>query len=413
MNPQKILNRGFCMVTAANFMLFLSFYAIMPVLPYFLEQVFNATDSVIGIVISTYSVACILIRPFSGWMLDTMRRRPIYLAAYAVFMVAMGCYPLFTLLGIVVLIRFVHGLAFGVASASGTTLVTYLVPRPRLGEGLGLYGLSSTIAMSVGPMIGLAAHQLLSNDYFFFATAVMVLIGLGFASLVPLLSNDYFFFATAVMVLIGLGFASLVPVPEEKEKKRRSISLKSLFLVPATVPAIALVFASVPYGITTSYISLLADEYHLPIDGGLFYTLMAVGLALSRVFGGKMVDRYSIPVVILISFISVTMGYILLTATSSTVGFLSSAIIIGLSFGLVHPAFNTLFVNIGGDDRRGVATSSYLTAFDLGIGLGILFGGIFAQLFSGFHSSFVAGAISLCISITIFASWYHLSWRKR
>ena len=375
------------MVTAANFMLFLSFYAIMPVLPYFLEQVFNATDSVIGIVISTYSVACILIRPFSGWMLDTMRRRPIYLAAYAVFMVAMGCYPLFTLLGIVVLIRFVHGLAFGVASASGTTLVTYLVPRPRLGEGLGLYGLSSTIAMSVGPMIGLAAHQLLSNDYFFFATAVMV--------------------------LIGLGFASLVPVPEEKEKKRRSISLKSLFLVPATVPAIALVFASVPYGITTSYISLLADEYHLPIDGGLFYTLMAVGLALSRVFGGKMVDRYSIPVVILISFISVTMGYILLTATSSTIGFLSSAIIIGLSFGLVHPAFNTLFVNIGGDDRRGVATSSYLTAFDLGIGLGILFGGIFAQLFSGFHSSFVAGAISLCISITIFASWYHLSWRKR
>lgn len=156
---------------------------------------------------------------------------------------------------------------------------------------------------------------------------------------------------------------------------------------------------------TTTYIALLADEYGLTAGAGAFYTTMAVGLGLSRVFGGKLVDRYSIPRVILISFVMVTIGYVLLTTLSGIVGFLCSALIIGLSFGVAHPAFNTLFVKIGGAALRGTATSTYLTAWDLGIGLGIVCAGVIAQSFSGYHSAFVGGCISLLIAIAIFIYW--------
>lgn len=217
---EHIFNRGFCAIAGANFLLFLSFYALMPVLPYFLEEVYKASGSAIGFVLASYSVACILVRPVAGWMMDNFRRRPIYLITYAVFMLIFPCYPLFTLLGIVILLRFLHGLAFGAATTAGTTIVTYLIPKNRLGEGLGLYGLANTISMAIGPMLGLALYKVL--DY------------------------DALFLTTALIVLAGLILACMVPVSQEPPKAKRSLSLRTLFLVSALVPAVALMFASVP-----------------------------------------------------------------------------------------------------------------------------------------------------------------------
>lgn len=375
----RILTRGFCFIAAANFLLFLSFYALMPVLPYFLEEVFNASNTVIGMVLASYSVACILIRPVSGWMMDNLRRRPVYLLAFMTFMLMFPCYPLVTVLGMVLLVRFVHGLAFGTATVAGTTIVTFLVPKSRLGEGLGLYGLANTVSMAVGPMFGLALHRWL--DY------------------------GQLFIVTSLIVLAGLLMAAMVPVPTEKPERKRRLSFGTLFLVPALVPSLALLFASVPYGMTTTYISLLADEYGLTAGAGLFYTTMAVGLGVSRGVGGKLVDSCSIPRIILSSFLLVLLGYLVLTFVCNLVGFLSSAFIIGMSFGVVHPAFNTLFVKIGGESMRGTATSTYLTSWDTGIGLGILFAGIVAEHLGGYHSAFLCGILSVMSGIVIFGVW--------
>lgn len=378
----RLFNRGFCLIAGANFLLFLAFYCMMPVLPYFLRDLCHAANSAIGLVIACYSVSCILIRPVAGWMLDAFRRRPIYLIAYTAFMLIFTGYAFTATITAIIAVRLLHGISFGVATVGGTTIVTYLIPQPRLGEGLGLYGLANTVSMAVGPMLGLWLQ-----------------LQVGYTTL---------FLILAAITLLGLLLALSVPVPHTEAKRKRKLTLRTLILVPALVPSAALLLASIPYGLTTSYISLLADEYALSVGAGLFYGCMALGLGISRVFGGRLVDKWNISYIIMLSFSLIAVGYVLLTASRTSEAFLISAFMIGLSFGVVHPAFNTLFVRMGGPQMRGAATSTYLTAWDLGIGLGIVAGGIGADNFGSYHTAFVAGVGAVFLSLVVYYFWMRL-----
>lgn len=58
------------------------------------------------------------------------------------------------------------------------------------------------------------------------------------------------------------------------------------------------------------------------------------------------------------------------------------ALLLGVGFGTMFPAFNTLFVNLAPNNQRGTATSTYLTSWDVGIGIGLTAGGYIAQITS-------------------------------
>ena len=54
--------------------------------------------------------------------------------------------------------------------------------------------------------------------------------------------------------------------------------------------------------------------------------------------------------------------------------FFGIALLMGVGFGIMFPAFNTLFVNLAPNNQRVTATSTYLTSWDVGIGIGMLTG---------------------------------------
>ena len=106
-----------------NFLLFFAFYLLLPVLPFYLKEQFMAGKSMIGFILSCYTLACLCIRPFSGYMLDTFSRKPLYLLAYFVFTVIFGGYMLAGTLVLFIALRIVHGFAFGMVSVAGNTIV--------------------------------------------------------------------------------------------------------------------------------------------------------------------------------------------------------------------------------------------------------------------------------------------------
>ena len=157
----------------------------------------------IGFILSCYTLACLCIRPFSGYMLDTFSRKPLYLLAYFVFTVIFGGYMLAGALVLFIALRIVHGFAFGMVSVAGNTIVIDILPSSRRGEGLGYYGLANNIAMSFGPMTGLFMHGHCSYAVIF----------------------------TCSLVSGSLGFimASLVKTPFKQPVKREPISLDRFF----------------------------------------------------------------------------------------------------------------------------------------------------------------------------------------
>ena len=98
MGKDRLLTSSYCFILAANFLLYFGFWLLIPVFPFYLSEIFHASNSTIGIVLSCYTISSLCIRPFSGYLLDAFARKPLYLLAYFVFMLVFAGYMLAGLL---------------------------------------------------------------------------------------------------------------------------------------------------------------------------------------------------------------------------------------------------------------------------------------------------------------------------
>lgn len=385
MNNDKIVTPSFCYILAANFLLFFAFYLILPILPFYLKEEFMIGKSMIGFILSCYTLAALCIRPFAGYLLDTFARRPLYLVAYFIFTAIFGGYMVATALTLFIALRVVHGFAFGMVTVAGNTILIDILPSSRRGEGIGYYGLANNIAMSFGPMIGLFMQGNFTYDVIFSCS---------------LLSGS-----------LGFIMAYMVKTPYKQPVKREPISLDRFFLVKGTWAGISLLLLSIPYGMTTTYVAMYAAEIGISVNSGLYFTFMAVGLAVSRLFSGRQVDKGRITLVISFGMYLAAATFFLLAALKelmhwnpvfSSYLYIGIALSQGVAFGTMFPAFNTLFVNLAPNNQRGTATSTYLTSWDVGIGIGLMAGGSIAQELGGFNYAYLSGACLTVLSTFFF-----------
>ena len=383
----RLVTPSYCFILAANFLLYLGFWLLMPVLPFYLSEVFQANKATIGGVLSCYTIAALCIRPFPGYLLDTFARKPLYLLAYFIFTAMFAGYLVAGTLTLFIVFRIIHGVSFGMVTVGGNTIVIDVMPSSRRGEGLGYYGLANNIAMSIGPMTGLFLHD-------------------------AGVSYPVIFCCSLGSCLVGMLCASAVKTPYKPPVKRDPISLDRFILLKGLPAGISLLLLSIPYGMTTNYVAMYAKQIDIQASTGFFFTFMAVGMAVSRLFSGKLVDRGKITQVIAAGLYVVIVSFFLLAAcvyvirwNSDTCTFLFFliALMLGIGFGIMFPAYNTLFVNLAPNSQRGTATSTYLTSWDVGIGIGMLAGGYIAEI-STFDKAYLFGA---CLTI-VSTFYFHL-----
>lgn len=390
----RLVTPSYCFILAANFLLYFGFWLLIPILPFYLSEVFSAGNSTIGIILSCYTVAALCIRPFSGYFLDSFARKPLYLMAYFIFMTMFAGYIIAGSLTLFILFRIIQGVSFGMVTVGGNTVVIDIMPSSRRGEGLGYYGLSNNIAMAVGPMSGLFLHD----------------AGMSFTTI---------FCCSLGSCIAGFVCASLVKTPYKPPVKREPISLDRFILLKGIPAGISLLLLSIPYGMTTNYVAMYAKQIGINATTGFFFTFMAIGMAISRIFSGKIVDRGKITQVISAGLYLVVFSFFLLSACVyliswndmlCTVVFFAVALLLGVGFGIMFPAYNTLFVNLAPNSQRGTATSTYLTSWDVGIGIGMLAGGYIAEV-STFDKAYLFGACLTIVSMLYFngkvAPHYH------
>ena len=382
---ERLFTRSYRCILAANFLLFFGFWLLIPVLPFYLSEIFQADKTAIGIVLSCYTVAALCIRPFSGYLLDTFARKPLYLLTYTLFTLMFGGYMLAGTLSLFILFRMLHGFSFGMVTVSGNTIVIDIMPSSRRGEGLGYYGLTNNIAMSVGPMIGLFLHD---------AGASYALI----------------FGCSLTSCLLGLLSASAVKTSYKPPQAHEPISLDRFILLHGLPAGFSLLLLSIPYGMTTNYVAMYAKQIGISASSGFFFTCMAIGMAISRLFSGRLVDRGKVTEMIQAGLYLVVFSFFLLSSchlvqtwnpTVCLMLFFTVASLLGIGFGVMFPAYNTLFVNLAPNSQRGTATSTYLTSWDVGIGIGMVIGGYLAEI-ATFRIAYLAGALLTVVSLFYF-----------
>ncbi|MGE5425129.1 MAG: MFS transporter [Syntrophothermus sp.] len=358
----SIWSRNFILLTLSNFLMCSAYYSLISTLPLFVSGVLKANHSIVGLVLASYAVAAIVVRPFCGFGLDYFGRKTIFILSLLVYGLIFNVYILVASVWFMVMVRFLHGITWGLTSTSNSTIAGDIIPAEKRGEGFGYFGVTTTAGMALGPLIGSAI--LTMGGY-----TAMFLAGFGLS-------------------LISMIMAAMIRYPVY-QKKPMEFKWAKLFEKKTVIPSLNLLITSLSYGGLLSFIALYGKEIGIKNPSG-FFLIYALGIITSRFSAGKAVDRNGPRRIIIFCLTLLIIGFPLLALVKNPFGYYFSAIILGFGNGVVWPTFQAMVNNIVEPDRRGAANSTAFIAMDLGMGLGMMLAGVISQYYS------ISAAFMLC-----------------
>ncbi|MEI6694811.1 MAG: MFS transporter [Bacteroidota bacterium] len=372
---ERIWNKDFILLIISNFLMYITYYAVISALPIYLVSELHATKSQVGLVVAAYTLASVLIRPFSGFTLDKYSHRMVFLLALIVYSLLFVGYLVAISITALILLRFAQGLSWGFSTISASAVAIDTIPAPKRGEGLGYFGMSTTLGMSVGPIIGL----FISHHWGYMA---MFVSGL-FISLASL---------TAAYA-IHLQKRFLV-------KKRTEFDWKYLFHKKSILPSLNVLIVMVTYGGLLSFIALYGRELGIQ-NTSLFFLIFSIGIVCSRLVAGKVFDQKGPKRMITFCLILLIIAFPLLSLVQNALEFYLSALMIGFGIGVVFPTFQSMVNLLADIKHRGSANSTLYTAVDIGMGTGMIIAGLIAQYVS-ISAIFWVNSLVCIIALTVF-----------
>lgn len=370
MNEQnKLWTRNFLLLAIANLLMAISFYFLLPSLPTFIVNELGQNKSNVGLALAAYTLSALLIRPLAGNLLDNYGRKVIFIIGFMVFSMSFGLYALVGGFIVLLILRLFHGLSWGITTTGGSTLLIDILAPEKRGEGIGIYGLSMTIAMAIGPVIA--------------------------QSIVPMYGYQFLFVTGMVLALFGFVLTLFIKYPEFKPnnsvKKASGLIEKRVI----SIAALQLLFG-ICYGAVVSYVTIYQQELAIQ-DKGLFFIILAAGIAISRISSGKIFDKQGPNRILGFGFSFMAIGLLLLALSNNYILFYLSSILLGFGAGVMMPTFQAMANNMVDKYSRGAANATVITAFDLGIGGGSIIVGLLSDWFS------ISFSYIICSIIMIFA----------
>ena len=343
----------------SNFMLFFAFYLLTPLLPIYLDAQFKADKDMIGLVLSGYVVATFLVRPFSGFIVDSFDRKKVLMLCFFFFFLCFCGYIGAGTLLMFAIVRTLHGLPFGATTVANSTVAIDVLPSSRRNEGIGFYGLSNNLAMAIAPSAGIYIYN--ATDNF------------------PLL-----FWLSLIIAFIGFFTSTTVKLPARKKVMNKpKLDLDHFFLTRAWLMAVNIVIFGLCWGVMSNYVAIYGKQELGITDGtGIFFAILSGGLVLSRLTGRKALRKDKLTLNCAQGVILSSVGFTLFALALNQWTYFLSALLIGLGNGRMYPAFLNMFIKVARNDQRGTANSSILISWDLGMGIGILLGGLIAEYIS-------------------------------
>ncbi len=363
---------AFAGIFAVTFCCLLAVGAVLPVLPRYVHGPLDGGNIAVGVVIGSYAVTGLLLRPVAGRLADHRGRRPTVLIGAGLVAVAGLLY--LVPLGVPGLIgaRLFLGAGEGAVFTSGSAWIVDLAPEGRRGRVIGLYGLAVWGALSVGPLLGeLIQH---AGGY----TPVWI-----FAACAP---------------LVGGLIATRVPDPFEPAAHLGEHH--ALIEREAVRPGTALALASIGYAAIAAFVVLHLDARGVG-HGATVFGAFATMVVLTRLVGGDLPDRVGPTRVAFVAALVESAGLVTIGVAASLPVALAGALAMGAAFSLLYPSLSLIVVGRVSERRRGAALGTFTAFFDAGVGLGAPLAGVAAALTSYEGAFLLSAAIALVAAATI------------
>lgn len=389
-SEEKMWTKSFISLSLTQFLLFTVFYALMTTLPIYVIHNLNESESSGGLVVTFMLASAILVRPFSAKVLDILGKKTSLILSVIIFTITTYFYLWVNTFTPLLILRFIHGISFGILTTATSAIAANIVPKARRGAGMGYFAMAMNIAVVAGPFIGL--------------------------TLLQYISFKQFFLTLSLLMSISVLFSFLVDTKEQRQKhvheSQSALSFKISDLIePKAIPiSVISGFVGLAYASVLSFVPVFAEEMGLETAASYFFLIYAIVMIIFRPTLGRMFDEQGAKVVLVPSLVIFAIGLAVLSFTTLSITLLVAAILLGLGYGSLLPGFQTLAVQNTSHERSGQAMSTFFIFYDLGIASGAFIWGIVISG-SGFTAMYIIGAI--LVLITAYALYIMLSKQEK
>lgn len=333
-------------------MVSLTFKGLNVSLPVYIEKI-GGSVATAGLPLTALTIGAVLIRPVTGWALDSYGRRVIFLSGILLFFLCSVVYIWLIPVYFLIAVRFIQGLGWGVCNTAVNTIASDNIPLARLGEGLGVFFLTQSITMVIAP----AASLWLLNNYSF----------------------RTFFSICSLSILFSLILALMLHYPRHERQTNGSKAV--FFEKTAVLPALIVLLTSLSLSSALSFLVLYAMQKGLT-TAGAYFAAMSLTTFVTRPLSGRLTDklgnRGGYDLLFVTGALAMSIAMPILAQTSTTFHMFAGGILNGVGLGFIQAPLLTLCVRNVPADKKGAANATYWTGVDLGIAIGSVLWGIVA-----------------------------------
>jgi MFS family permease len=286
----KLWTRNYTLLWVSMLTVFFGFNSLIPALPLYMEQ-YSSIAGFSGFPLAAMTIGAVLSRPVAGWCIDVYGRKNVYWGGILFFLLPCIVFMWMPAAPVIIASRFVQGLGWGFCHTALNTLASENVPPQRMGEGVGLFTSTTSIAMLITPTVGLWVIESYSFAHYFTSVTSLTLI-----SMIPMIFVAY-------------------KAVEKKQEKPKLVFMSVAALQPATVMLLYCISNSA----ALSFISIHAMAQGIS-NPGLFYICFPLSSILVRPYWGRMIDRMRekryVPVVVAGCIAQVIAMYVLANVSS-------------------------------------------------------------------------------------------------
>lgn len=371
---ETLWTRDFVALVLANGFLFAGFHFLLPTIILYAASL-GATGGEIGLIGGIFGYSAICIRLFTDAGVHHLGKKKCLYLGLALSILATVSYYMFSSIHAIVAARILHGFGFGMSTTFAAAIVADIIPASRRGEGIGYFGLGSTVMMALAPAVGLFLLSEIGPSALFFSSA-----------------------AVSFLAVLTAGFCHAGRKIRRVEVIEKT-SLRDCICETGTgLPSVLTILFGAAYGSVNTYIAMMAAEAHIG-NAGLFFIVGTLFVFISRPFGGRLLDSKGAFAVIVPGSVSYLIGLLLIMAAHSLTVLLAASVFYGLGAGLLLPALLTWILNMVRPERRSSASATFYNMLDIGTSTGILVLGVVAGMVGYRNMYWSVTALMICFSV--------------
>lgn len=358
MTKPHFYNHNIILILAASFCYIASAMFINPLITGFSKGI-GCTTLMAGVVAGAMNITSLFLRPLSGQLTDRYSKKLLASLGGICLLIATIGYMIASNTAWMMVFRIINGVGYVLCSVCMATWMASLLPREKLGSGMGIYGLMNALGIAIAPALSIALYQQFGYRKAFSAAVIC---------------------SALMIILVQLVGDKGAPMVTKAE--RQPVQHKAHLIQPKVFPlAMILMLFALPYFATQAYIVSYVETLHLPVAVGSFFPIYAVFLIILRLSLRSLFDTVAFGKFLYVSLISTLIGLIALTRLTNNVWLCLAALGVAGGYGLMYSICQATSLLIVPENEQGLANSTFYIGMDLGMSLGPMLGGALKSVF--------------------------------